>query len=101
MPAAMAARPADPLMTALYTNFFFYQNFYGQNPRSFIQGGDQLDDKNWSQELRLASKTGGMFDWVAGAFFKRQQTYIQEHEFYPGYNDFYNACTAAGGTPAR
>jgi outer membrane receptor protein involved in Fe transport len=88
----------DSDLTALYTNFFFYQNFYGQNPRSFIQGKDQLDDKNWSQELRLASKTGGMFDWVAGAFFKRQQTYIQEHEFYPGYNDFYNACTAAGGT---
>jgi iron complex outermembrane receptor protein len=85
-------------LTALYTNFFFYQNFYGQNPRSFVQGEDQLDDKNWSQELRLASKTGGMFDWVAGAFFKRQQTYIQEHEYYPGYNDFYNACTAAGGT---
>jgi len=88
----------DDDLTALYTNFFFYQNFYGQNPRSFIQGKDQLDDKNWSQELRLTSKTGGMFDWVAGAFFKRQQTYIQEHEFYPGYNDFYNACTAAGGT---
>ncbi len=85
-------------LTALYTNFFFYQNFYGQNPRSFVQGKDQLDDKNWSQEVRLASKTGGLFDWVAGAFFKNQQTYIQEHEFYPGYNDFYNACTAAGGT---
>jgi len=48
----------DDDLTALYTNFFFYQNFYGQNPRSFIQGKDQLDDKNWSQELRLTSKTG-------------------------------------------
>ncbi|MGA2190124.1 MAG: TonB-dependent receptor [Steroidobacteraceae bacterium] len=85
-------------LTALYTNFFFYQNFYGQNPRTFIQGADQLDDKNWTQEFRLASKTGGMFDWVAGLFYKNQQTYIQEHEFYPGYNAFYNACTAAGGT---
>ena len=85
-------------LTALYTNFFFFQNFYGQDPRAFVQGRDQLDDKNWSQELRLASKTGGMFDWVAGAFFKNQQTYIQEHEYYPGYNDFYDACTAAGGT---
>ncbi|MGO9994544.1 MAG: TonB-dependent receptor [Steroidobacteraceae bacterium] len=85
-------------LTALYTNFFFYQNFYGQNPRTFVQGSDQLDDKNWSQEFRLASKTGGMFDWVAGLFYKNQQTYIQEHEYYPGYNSFYNACTAAGGT---
>jgi len=85
-------------LTALYSNFFFYQNFYGQNPRTIIQGADQLDDKNWSQEFRLASKTGGMFDWVAGLFYKNQQTYIQEHEYYPGYNAFYNSCTAAGGT---
>lgn len=85
-------------LTALYTNFFFYQNFYGQNPRSFVQGQDVLDDKSWSQELRLASKTGGMFDWVGGVFFKHQNTFIQEHEFYPGYNAFYNACAAAGGT---
>jgi len=28
----------DTDLTALYTNFYFYQNFYGQNPRSFIQG---------------------------------------------------------------
>jgi iron complex outermembrane receptor protein len=85
-------------LTALYSNFFFYQNFYGQNPRTLVQGADQLDDKNWSQEFRLASKTGGMFDWVGGLFYKNQQTYIQEHEYYPGYNAFYNACTAAGGT---
>jgi outer membrane receptor protein involved in Fe transport len=85
-------------LTALYTNFFFYQNFYGQNPRSFVQGQDELDDKSWSQEFRLASKTGGMFDWVGGLFFKHQSTYIQEHEFYPGYNAFYNACAAAGGS---
>ena len=86
-------------LTAVYTNFNFYQNFYGQNPRTFIQGRDQLDDKLWSQELRLASKTGGTFDWVAGAFFKNENTYIQEHEYYPGYNAFYNACNALGYPP--
>jgi iron complex outermembrane receptor protein len=79
-------------LTALYTNFFFYQNFYGQNPRSFIQGYDQFDDKIWSQELRLASKTGGKLDWVAGLFYKQQKTLIREHEYYPGYDAFYNAC---------
>jgi len=80
-------------LTTLYTNFSFYQNLYGQNPRSFIQGHDLLDDELWSQELRLASKSGGMFDWVAGAFFKNQHTDIQEHEYYPGYNSFYNSCS--------
>jgi iron complex outermembrane receptor protein len=83
-------------LTALYTNFSFYQAYYGTNPRSFIQGYDQFDDKNWTQEIRLASKTGGKFDWVGGVFFKDQTTLIREHEYYPGYNDYFNACTAAG-----
>ena len=82
----------DSDLTALYTNFYFYQNFYGQNPRSFIQGHDRFDDKIWSQEFRLASKSGGMFDWVAGVFYKDQKTLIQEHEYYPGYDAFYANC---------
>ena len=53
-------------LTALYTNFSFYKPYYGENPRSFIQGHDFLDDKVYAEELRLASKTGGMFDWIGG-----------------------------------
>ena len=92
-------RSVDDL-TALYTNFFFYQSFYGQNPRSLIQGHDLLDDKPWSQEFRLTSKTGGFLDWVAGLFYKNQKTNIQEHEFEPGYLDFYNACSQIYGQSA-
>lgn len=92
-------RSVDDL-TALYTNFFFYQSLYGQNPRSLIQGHDLLDDKPWAQELRLTSKTGGRFDWVAGLFYKDQKTNIQEHEFEPGYLDFYNACAPIYGQSA-
>jgi iron complex outermembrane recepter protein len=82
----------DSDLTALYTNFYFFQNFYGQNPRSFIQGRDRFDDKIWSQEFRLASKSGGAFDWVAGLFYKDEKTFIQEHEYYPGYDAFYASC---------
>ena len=82
-------------LTALYTNFSFYKPYYGENPRSFIQGHDVLDDKLYAEELRFASKTGGMFDWIGGLFYKDENSYIQEHEFYPGYNDYYNACIAA------
>ena len=82
----------DADLTALYTNFYFYQNFYGQNPRSFVQGHDRYDDKVWTQEFRLASKSGGTFDWVAGLFYKDEKTFIQEHEYYPGYDDFYANC---------
>jgi outer membrane receptor protein involved in Fe transport len=88
--------------TAEYLNFFgFPQDLYGQNPRMFIQGKEAFDDKPWSQELRLASKSGGTLEWVGGAFFQHQTTVIQEHDYYPGYNDFYNACAPIyGPSPA-
>jgi iron complex outermembrane recepter protein len=90
-------------LTTVYTNFSFYQSIYGQDPRSFIIGRDELDDKPWSQELRLASKEGGFIDWVGGLFYKSQKTNIQEHEFEPGYLDFYNGCSAMFGqaTPTQ
>jgi len=86
-------------LTAEYSNFNFYQNLYGQNPRNIINALDQLDDKIYAQEFRLASKTGGTFDWIGGFFYKHQKTFIQEHEYYPGYNAFYNACANSGLYP--
>jgi len=90
-------------LTAVYTNFSFYQSIYGQDPRSFVVGRDELDDKPWTQELRLASKEGGVVDWVGGLFYKDEKTNIQEHEFEPGYLDFYNGCSAIYGqaTPTQ
>jgi iron complex outermembrane recepter protein len=90
-------------LTTVYTNFSFYQSIYGQDPRSFVIGRDELNDKPWSQELRLASKEGGFLDWVGGLFYKSQKTNIQEHEFEPGYLDFYNGCSAIYGqaTPTQ
>ena len=85
-------------LTAEYINFPFYQNLYGQDPRSFLQTNDGLDDRIWAQELRLASKSGATLDWIAGLFYKNEKTFIQEHEFEPGYNAFYNSCVANGGT---
>jgi outer membrane receptor protein involved in Fe transport len=87
-------------LTGEYENFNFYQNLYGQNPRTDIYGLDQLDDKVEAQEFRLASKTGGIFDWIGGLFYKNEKTYIQEHEYYPGYNAFSTACTASGLYPS-
>jgi iron complex outermembrane recepter protein len=84
-------------LTALYTNFFFFQSLYGQNPRSFVQGRDVFDDRPWSEELRIASKNGGAIDWVFGLFYRDEKTNIQEHEFYPGYWDFYSACAPVYG----
>ena len=84
-------------LTNLYSSFSFYPAYYGANPRVMVTGHDVLDDKPWAQELRLASKSGGTFDWVGGLFFKNETTIINEHEFYPGYNDYFNACVPVYG----
>ncbi len=83
--------------TTEYVNFGFYQAVYGQNPRSDIIGIEQLDDKPWAQEFRLASKTGGTFDWLAGLFYKKETTYILEDDYALGDLNFYNACSATYG----
>ena len=83
--------------TAEYSNFPFAQNFYGQNPRFFIQGHENFEDKPWVQEFRVASKSGGMLEWVGGLFFKNETTMIQENDYYPGYQSFYNACSPIYG----
>src|SRR5580658_4685005 len=90
-------------LTAVYTNFSFFQAIYGQDPRAFIIGRDELDDRALTQELRIASKGGGFLDYVAGLFYKNEYQNIQEHEFYPGYLDFFNGCSAINGpaTPTQ
>jgi len=87
-------------VTSLYDFFSFYSSLYGANPRALVVGHQEYDDKPWAQEIRLASKTGGAYDWVGGVFYKSEDTTIREHDFYPGYLDYYNACVpiyGAGG----
>jgi hypothetical protein len=84
-------------LTNLYSYFPFYPSLYGANPRVLVTGHDEFNDKPWSEEVRLASKTGGFFDWVAGAYYKDQKTNIQEHEYYPGYLDYFNGCVPTYG----
>jgi len=86
--------------THQYINFFFFQSLYGQNPRTFVKGIEGLNDRPVTQELRLASKSGERLEWVTGLYFNHQQTDIVEHDFIPGYLDFYNACQAIYGQSA-
>ena len=46
-------------LSHLYGSFSFYPAYYGANPRLLVTGHDELDDKPWAEELRLASKAGG------------------------------------------
>ncbi len=91
---------ANSDLTGLYSSFPFYPSLYGANPRVLVTGHDALNDKPWAEEIRLASKTGGRIDWVAGLFYRSETTNIQEHEFYHGYNDFFNGCVPIYGVSA-
>jgi len=84
-------------VTSLYDNFPFYSALYGANPRVLVTGNQGFDDRPWAQEIRLASKVGGAYDWVAGVFYKNEKTDIREHDFYPGYLDYFNACVPVYG----
>jgi iron complex outermembrane recepter protein len=84
-------------VTSLYDFFSFYSSLYGNNPRVLVTGHQGYDDKPWAQEIRLASKPNGSYDWVAGIFYKTEQTTILEHDFYPGYLDYFNACVPVYG----
>jgi outer membrane receptor protein involved in Fe transport len=93
-------------VTSLYDFFSFYSSLYGTNPRVLVVGHQEYDDRPWAQEIRLASKTGGAYDWVAGVFYKNEGTVIREHDFYPGYLDYFNACVPTygagdGATPSQ
>ncbi len=88
---------AEGDVTSLYDYFPFYSSFYGMNPRVLVTGDQGYDDKSWAQEIRLASKSGGPYDWVAGIFYKSEDTDIREHDFYPGYFDYFNACVPLYG----
>jgi len=42
---------------------------------------------------------GGVIDWIGGLFYKDEKTNIQEHEFEPGYLDFYTAVRRSTARP--
>jgi len=84
-------------VTSLYANFPFYPALYGESPRVLVVGHQGFDDKPWAQEIRLASKNNNTYEWVAGLFYKSQQTDIAENDFYPGYLDYFNACVPVYG----
>ena len=84
-------------LTDLYDDFSFYPSLYGANPRVLVTGHDELYDEPWTEELRLASATDGTLEWVTGLFYQNEKTDIREHEFYPGYLDYFNACAPVYG----
>jgi iron complex outermembrane receptor protein len=59
--------------------------YYGGYPRYAAFNFDHSSDKSFVQELRLVSKTGGPWDYIAGAFFRDQKTLLTDPETLPGF----------------
>jgi outer membrane receptor protein involved in Fe transport len=59
--------------------------YYGGYPRYAAFNFDHSSDKSFVEELRLVSKTGGAWDYIAGAFFRDQKTELTDPETLPGF----------------
>jgi outer membrane receptor protein involved in Fe transport len=59
--------------------------YYGGYPRYAAFNFDHSTDKSFVEELRLVSKTGGPWDYIAGAFFRTQRTWLTDPETWPGF----------------
>ena len=79
--------------TTLYELFGFYPAYYGANPRALYLAQQTLDDTGTVEELRLTSKSPGPWQWVVGAYFNKESTDVVHHEYAPGYQAYYNACS--------
>lgn len=81
--------------TEFYKQFSFYSYTYGFMPRPLVTYEDENNDEGDVVELRLSSQTDGPIDWVVGLFYMDQDTEIVDKQFFPGYQDWADACAAA------
>jgi len=66
-----------------YANLSPY--YYGGYPRYAEFNFDHSSDKSFVEELRLVSKSGGAWDYIAGAFFRDQKSELSDPETLPGF----------------
>ena len=52
------------------------------NLDAIINAGQHVDDEQWSQEVRIASPTGGAVDYVAGLYYFYQYQSNQLYQYY-------------------
>ncbi|MEE4218997.1 MAG: TonB-dependent receptor [Xanthomonadales bacterium] len=68
--------------------------YYGNYPRPMHSAERSYSDEAFIQELRLVSNTEGMFDWIAGAFYRDQDTRSSQVNYL---RNFYNWAWTAWG----
>ncbi|QXH46924.1 TonB-dependent receptor [Pseudomonas xanthosomatis] len=73
---------------------FTPRNDDGLNVPVFSSAGVSVRDKQYSQEIRLASPTGGFFDYVLGAYYFKQDLDNKSFTYYGAQADIWNATPA-------
>jgi iron complex outermembrane recepter protein len=73
---------------------FTPRNDDGLNVPVFHSAGVSVRDKQYSQEIRLASPTGGLFDYVLGAYYFKQDLDNKSFTYYGPQADIWNLTPA-------
>lgn len=73
---------------------FTPRNDDGLNVAASYNAGVSVRDKQYSQEIRLASPTGGFFDYVLGAYYFKQDLDNKSFNYYGPQADIWNATPA-------
>lgn len=66
-----------------------FLGFYYNYPRPMASAVRGYQDKSLVEELRLVSAAGGTFDWVAGAFYKREELQATQESYLRGFARWY------------
>jgi len=62
--------------------------YYAGFPRISTNSDFGSNEKTVSQEVRLASNKGELFDWLLGVFYTKQDIDFRQQQTMPGFNDF-------------
>ncbi|MDF0734160.1 TonB-dependent receptor [Pseudomonas entomophila] len=73
---------------------FTPRNDDGLNVAAAYNAGVSVRDKQYSQEIRLASPTGGVFDYVLGAYYFKQDLDNKSFTYYGPQADIWNLTPA-------
>ena len=75
-------------------------NLYGNYPRISSLFFIKSKDTNFTQEIRLVSKSGGDWDYTAGLFFQHQTQHLYQWETIPGFAAWSELPGSAGNVVA-
>lgn len=63
---------------------FWYSYGYDGSPRELVVIESETEDKSFIQEIRLASNSDGVFDWLVGLYYQDQDFLSVAEEYAPG-----------------